>query len=150
MRSIAIDANVIVRFLTGDPPDMAQQALDLFTTAERGGLTLVLDDIVLAEVVWVLTSFYKHAVADVARTLQEFLAHEIVYAEDKALLFEALTLFAEHNVDFADALLAARMRHRGIVEIASFDNHFDRLPGIRRLDPGDLVSRNKPTHPSWP
>jgi predicted nucleic acid-binding protein len=135
MKCVAVDANVLARFLTGDPPDMAQQVLNLFAVVERGELTLMIDDIVLAEVVWVLTSFYKHPISEVARTLQQLLIHEAIRADDKALLVEALILCAEHNVDFADALLAARMRRRGIAEVISFDHHFDRLPGILRLHP---------------
>lgn len=136
MRRVAVDANVIVRFLTADPPDMAQRAADLFAAADRGEVVLELDDIVLAETVWVLRSFYGQPVIDIARTLQQFLSHAAIQVDDEAILIEALSLFAEHNVDFADALLAARMRRRGTTDVISFDRHFDRLPGVRRIEPG--------------
>jgi predicted nucleic acid-binding protein len=138
MRRVAVDANVVVRFLTGDPPDMAQTAADLFAAADRGEIGLELDEIVLAETVWVLHSFYGQPAADIARTLQQLLSHAAIHVDDEALLIEALALFAEHNVDFADALLAARMRRRGTTDVVSFDRHFDRLPGIRRVEPGTI------------
>jgi hypothetical protein len=43
---------------------------------------------------------------------------------------------ADYNMDFADTLLAVRMRRRGTVEVVSFDAHFEQLPGIRRVEPG--------------
>ena len=136
MRRACIDTNVILRFLTGEPPDMAGQARQLFAAADQDQVVLLLDDIVLAETVWVLTSFYELPAAEVARVLLQLLSHEAIQADDKSLLAEALRLFSDHNVDFADALLAARMRRRGITEVFSFDRHFDRLPGITRLEPG--------------
>ncbi len=136
MRQVYLDANVILRLLTGDPPEMARQAIDLFTAADRDEIELFLDEIVLAETVWVLTSFYKHTAADIARTLGQLLAHEAVSADNKSDLIEALSLYADHRVDFVDALVSVHMRRRGVKEIASFDTHFDRLPGIIRITPG--------------
>ena len=138
MRRACIDANVILRFLTGEPPEMATQARQLFAAADQGQVVLLLDDIVLAETVWVLTSFYKLPAIEVTRALLQLLSHEAIHADDKSLLAEALQRFSEHNVGFADALLATRMRHRGITEVFTFDRHFDRLPGITRLEPGPV------------
>lgn len=127
-----VDANVILRFLTGDPPEMAAQARALFEAAERGEMALLVDEIVIAEVVWVLQSFYRHPPVEIGRVLQELLAREWLEAEDKPGLFAALSLFAERNVDFADALVAVHMGQRGVGEIYSFDQRFDRLPGVAR------------------
>jgi len=127
-----VDANVILRFLTGDPPEMAAQARALFEAAERGELTLRVEDIVIAEAVWVLQSFYRHPPAEIGRVLQELLSREGFEAADKPSLLAALALYAGKHVDFADALVAAHMAREGVGEIYSFDQHFDRLPGIKR------------------
>ncbi|MBC7227772.1 MAG: PIN domain-containing protein, partial [Thermoflexales bacterium] len=66
MNRAYVDANVILRFLTSDPPDMAEQAAALFERVEQENLRLVLDPIVLAEVVWVLQSFYRYRPAEIA------------------------------------------------------------------------------------
>ena len=55
------DANVILCFITGDPPDMAEKVLELMARAEKGEAALRLSHIVAAEVVWVLYSFYKYS-----------------------------------------------------------------------------------------
>lgn len=140
-----VDANVILRFLTGDPPEMAAKSTSLFKAMERGEVTLLLDEIVVAEVVWVLQSYYDHPPTEIARTLHDFVSHEGFEAQDKASILEALRLFADKNVDFADALTAVHMTRQGITDIFSFDSHFDRLPGVvRRIpeaedpDPGRL------------
>ncbi len=127
-----VDANVILRFLTGDPPEMAAKARALFEVVERGELALRIDGIVVAEAVWVLQSFYRHPAAEIGRALQELLSRDGFQSADKPSLLAALSLFAEKNVDFADALVAAHMGRDDVAEIYSFDHHFDRLPGVRR------------------
>ena len=52
-----IDANVVLRFITGDPPEMAARALELMARAENGEVCLRLPHLVVAETVWVLSSF---------------------------------------------------------------------------------------------
>lgn len=134
-----VDANVILRFLTGDPPDMAEQAAHLFQAVEQGELRLIVDSIVLAETVWVLQSFYRYRPAEIAPVMREFLLQDGIEAEDKDVLLQALSLYESKNVDFADALVAARMRRQKVRDIFSFDEHFDRLPGVRRRVPGERM-----------
>ncbi len=130
-----VDTNVIIRFLTGDPPGIAAQARALFAAVGRGEIVLILDEIVVAETVWVLSSFYHHPPADIARTLLQLLVHPGLEVPGKAALLQALNLFGRRNVDFADALVAVHMQQQGVADIYSFDRHFDRVRSIRRIDP---------------
>ena len=142
MTQAYVDANVILRFLVGDPPEMAQQAADLFKAVEDGKLSLVVDDIVIAEAVWVLESFYGHPRLRIAEALRDFLAQDGIEAEEKSTLLRALVLYEARNVDFADALVAVRMQERGISRIFSFDTHFDRLSLVERQVPGMPVGES--------
>jgi predicted nucleic acid-binding protein len=134
-----VDANVILRFLVGDPPDISEQSAHLFQAVEDRTLTLVLDDIVVAEVVWVLGSYYRLAAREIASVLRGFLLQDGIEALDRDTLLLALTLYETKNVDFADSLLAARMLERGIPAVFSFDKHFDRLESIHRISPGTVI-----------
>jgi predicted nucleic acid-binding protein len=136
MKHAFVDANVILRFLTGDPPDLAAQARTLFEAVDGGQLALILDEIVVAETVWVLQSFYAYPSDRISQVLQRLLSHDGLKADRKAGLLLALNLFAERDVDFADALLAVHMAQQGTKDIYSFDHHFDRLPDVRRHVPG--------------
>jgi predicted nucleic-acid-binding protein len=144
MNSSYVDANVILRFLTGEPPDMAEKAALLFQAVEDEHITLIVDDIVIAEVVWVLQSFYHHQVADIATVLRNFLLQDGIQAEEKDTLLQALTLYETKNIDFADALIATRMQERGIRHVFSFDTHFDRLSNVERVPPGKNTKSGLP------
>ncbi len=133
----AVDANAILRLLVGDPPEMAEQARRLFDAVDRRDIQLVLEEIVLAEVVWVLESFYGHPRAQIAEVLRSLLSHEGILVDDRALLLQALSTYAHEGIDFADAVLTAKMQRRGLRELFSFDRDFDRIPSIEHRAPGD-------------
>lgn len=135
-----LDANVILRFLTQDPPDQAAQATALFASVEANRIRVRLDDVIVCECVWVLESFYRHAKTDIAATLGDLLMSPGVLVGDPHLLLAALDVYASHNVDFTDALLAMRAIDSGVPLVCSFDRHFDRLTGVTRMEPG-LIAR---------
>jgi len=60
--SAFIDTNILVRHLTGDPPDMAERA----TAYLAGATELLLADLIVAETVYVLESFSKTTRAQIA------------------------------------------------------------------------------------
>lgn len=135
MKPAYVDTNILLRFITGAPLEQAIRVRDLFAAAERGEVLLILDEIVVAETVWVLSSFYKFSKMDIKEVLLSILSHEGVDVKNEQGILLALTLFAEMNVDFVDALISVHMAQDGIEEVYTFDKHFKRLPGVRPLSP---------------
>ena len=126
-----VDTNVLIRHLTGDPPDLADRASAYLAAAEA----LVLPDLILAEVVYVLESFYeapRDRVAEMARSIITFGSIRTV---DAGLLLRAIEVYEVHRIDFSDAYLVASAESAGIDEIASFDRSIDRVPTINRIEP---------------
>lgn len=125
-----LDTNILVRHLTGEPPAQARRAKALLA----GDDELILPDLVMAELVYVLESYYERprdAVANVARAL---LALPSV-ASDHELLLRAIELYEAERLDFADAYLCAAAETWGIGMVASFDRRIDRVASVRRLEP---------------
>ena len=126
-----IDTNVLIRHLTGDPPDLASRATAYLATDEA----LVLPDLILAEVVYVLESFYevpRNRVAELARSIITFGNIQTV---DVGLLLRAVEVYEVHRIDFSDAYLVALAESTGVDDIASFDRAIDRVPTINRIEP---------------
>lgn len=135
MVNLWIDANVILRFITGDPPEMAKNALELMARAEKGDIGLRLSHLVVAEAVWVLSSFYKFTKKEISEILISFINADGIYPENPSLLMQALKDMAEKNVDFADAYLAAQARTQEEA-VCSFDNDFEKLSVVWIIPPG--------------
>lgn len=126
-----VDTNILIRHLTGDPPDMAERA----TTFLAGAEELLLPDLILAEVVYVLESFYeveRPAVAAVARSI---IAFEPIRTLDTALLLRAIEVYEIHRIDFADAYLVAQAEAADVGSIVSFDRTIDRVKTVTRIEP---------------
>jgi predicted nucleic acid-binding protein len=127
-----VDTNVLVRHLTGDPPDQAAAATSFLASAEELHLT----DLVLADVVYVLESYYKvprKRIAELARAIIGFPATVVA---DDVLLLRALEVYEVDRLDFAEAYLVACAESSPIRSIASFDRSADRIASIDRLEPG--------------
>jgi predicted nucleic acid-binding protein len=95
---LAIDTNVIVRYLTGDHPEQAARARALIESEDVFVATTV-----LLETEWVLRSVYGYAAENLARAFRAFAGLPGVTLEDPALIARALE-WMERGMDFADAL----------------------------------------------
>ena len=120
------DANIILRLLTGKPTEQADQAEALMLRAERGEVRLWICSIVVAEVVWVLTSAYGFSTTASAEAVLGFLSCDGLIVDEGPVVLASLQTMTETSVDFADAYLAVRARLSGF-PVASFDRDFDRL-----------------------
>lgn len=109
-----LDTNVLVRHLTGHPPAQARRA----TAFLAGDGELILTDLVLAELVYVLESYYDRPRAEVAAAARALLALPSV-ASDHPLLLRAIELYEAERVDFADAYLCAAAETWGIGMVAT-------------------------------
>jgi predicted nucleic-acid-binding protein len=120
-----------VRHLTGDPAEMAARA----TAYLRSEPQLFLTDLVVAETVYVLESFYEAPRAQVAEAARSLLAMRSVVAVDAALLLRAIEVYETDRLDFAEAYLVACAESTGVNRIASFDTSIDRIPTVERVEP---------------
>ncbi|MEQ8717743.1 MAG: PIN domain-containing protein [Acidimicrobiales bacterium] len=126
-----VDTNVIVRHLTGEPPELAERATRYLASGER----LLLTDLILAETVYVLESFYEVPVADVARAARSLVTYGSVTCVDVPLLLRAIETYESERLDFADAYLVACAESTGVGRVASFDRAIDRAPTVERVEP---------------
>lgn len=113
---IAIDTNLIVRYLTGDHADQSARAREFIDRQPVFvGIT------VLLETEWVLRGAYDYSPADITRALRVFAGLPTVTIEDEVAVANALDL-ADQGIDFADALHLSRSAH--CTGFATFDRKF--------------------------
>jgi predicted nucleic acid-binding protein len=130
--SAFVDSNVLVRHLTGDPPDQAKSA----TAYLHGSESLILVDLIVAEVVYVLESVYEVERERVAELVRAILGFPPVVVPDEALLLRTIEIYEQYRIHFAESYLAACAEASGVGAVASFDRDIDRVPTVRRLTPG--------------
>ena len=131
---LLVDTNVLLRFLTGEPPKLAQKARVLIAAADTGEVELVVLPMIVAETVYTLESFYKIDAQIVVPQLTAFLQSRGILVEEEEQVLEALKRHKEKNVHFADAYLAACAVERKM-PVVSFDRDFARFKDIRWIEP---------------
>ena len=124
-----IDANLILRYLLGDPEAGRVEKL------LKSKVKLLLSDVILAEIVWVLDSYYKWDRSKIVESLISLVRLTSIVC-NKFLLSETLAILGnQKSFDFADAYSVALMKISKIKDIYSFDKDFDEIPEVNRLDP---------------
>ena len=126
-----VDTNIVVRHLTGDPPDQATRATRYLARSDE----LLLPDLTFADVAYVLESFYEVPRPQLAQTLRAVLAFPAIRVVDGALLQRAVEIYDIHRLDFADAYLVASAEMTGVAVVASFDHAIDRVGTVNREEP---------------
>ncbi|MGH8923823.1 MAG: PIN domain-containing protein [Acidimicrobiia bacterium] len=126
-----VDTNILIRHLTGDPPDLATRATDFLAEAEE----LLLPDVIVAEIVYALESFYEVPNEEVARLVRSVVAFDPIRVMNPAHLLRSLEVYETHRIDYAEAYLVASAEASGVDDIASFDRSIDRVPTINRIEP---------------
>lgn len=129
--SAFVDTNVLVRHLTGDPPAMAKRATAMLREASE----LLLADLIVAETIYVLESFYELPREHIATIVRSLLAFESISVVDRDVLLRAVEVYEVDRLDFAEAYLVACAESTGIGRVASFDRSLDRVTTIERVEP---------------
>ena len=126
-----LDTNVVVRYLTGIPPHMAERSARIIDQEAE----LQVTDVALVEAAYVLTSFYRVPREAIVDNLIALLRKDniSVFRLDKDLVCQALLLCRPSGrVSFADALVWAAARSSEDKVVYTFDERFP-ADGVRVL-----------------
>lgn len=134
MKTVFVDTNVILRYLTNDIVSQAQRAKRWFEKAAEGEYKAVVLHITLVEVLFLLEHWYKQDKPDSIERLLLFLSPDWLVVESKHAVAEALGRYKESAIDFVD-LLTWALAGEEDARIVSFDKHFDRLEPSIRVEP---------------
>ncbi len=118
-----IDTNVVVRYLTNDPPDQAEIA----TAIVDGMGDLWITGVVLNETAYVLRTKYAVGREDIVDQLLDFVhkANILIYGLDKDLVVQGLMMCRPSGrVSFGDAMVWAAARSAGADVVYTFDRRF--------------------------
>lgn len=107
-----VDTNIILRLLVGDDKELQTKAVSYFKEAESGKRKLVIIPLVVAEVCFVLESFYKKTREDIVDKLQVFLAARWLSVEERNSLLNTLP-FYKKGFHFVDSFLISWVKNNG-------------------------------------
>jgi predicted nucleic-acid-binding protein len=130
---IALDTNVLVRFIVEDDEAQVKRVRDLIARCRETGEPCLVSLPVVCELVWVLESLYEAGRAELLSALQGLLVHDVIRVEDAGVLRQALDTFSRSKGDMADHIIGALGRARGATTTYTFDSGLKRVESFTLL-----------------
>src|SRR4030067_1538178 len=114
-----VDTNIFLRYLTKDDPAKYERCREIFKKAMQGELSLFTSEMVIAELIWTLLSYYRVAKADVIEKVSIIISSQNVHIVNKNMIADSLVLYSQKNIDYVDAYNAVFMKFHGLEKIYS-------------------------------
>ena len=130
-REAILDANILLRYLTDEPRELADRAAGILEAAEARQAALVVASLTLAEVVYVLGSVYHWSRNEITERLLDLLSASVLVVLERDVIVQALQWYRDvPGLHFADAYVAALALARGHGMVISFDRGLRRVADI--------------------
>jgi len=126
-----LDTSVVMRLLTGDPPDQAEVAAAFLTESKAAGDRLRVTDLVVAEAYFALHSKYKVPKAEALLRLRQFVDSGEVETGAAAEVLQTPNL-ASAKPGFVDRLIHAASANDQ-ARLVSFEKSVGKLAGAKVL-----------------
>jgi predicted nucleic-acid-binding protein len=127
---IALDTNVLVRFLVEDDPVQGRRAKAMIRKAIDSGDPCFVSEVVVCELVWVLETSYKVDRGEIGRILGQLLRAQHLTFPAAERLTRALGAYESGRGDFAGYLIRESATEAGCDSVATFDRALLREPGF--------------------
>ena len=130
-----VDTNVFLRLILWDDPQKAKRCEQLFLDALLRKKRLCTSSLVIAKIIWVLERQYRYPRRQISDVVLNIINTPELEITDKDLLMVAVGLYQMSKIDFIDAYNAMLMEQGRVLEIYSYDDHFDAIKSVKRLVP---------------
>ena len=118
---IGIDTNVLLRAILDDDPAQSPAAKGLIEAAKAAGDAIRIDRLVLAEALWTLARRYRYTREQLVEVVEALSAAPELRLEGDRAINDALAVFRDGRLDFADALIGVLNRRAGCTTTYTFD-----------------------------
>jgi predicted nucleic acid-binding protein len=136
MERVFVDTNIFLRYLTKDDPAKYDRCREVFKRAIEGEISLFTSELVIAELIWTLLSYYRVPKAEVIEKVSIIISTSNLHLDNKSIIADSLVLFSQKNIDYIDAYNAVFMKSQGLKKLYSYDEDFDTIDGmVERKEP---------------
>jgi len=129
---IALDTNVLVRFLTQDDDAQFQVAAGLIEGCTRDAPGYVCCEVMI-ELVWVLERAYKYSREEIAEALLSIVTASQLSVENAQDIASVVNLYRKEGYDFADLMIRQAAQRTENRVLKTFDQKLARLDGVELL-----------------
>ena len=129
---IALDTNVLVRFLAQDDDAQFQVAAGLIEGCTSDAPGYVCREVII-ELVWVLERAYKYSREDIAEALLSIVTASQLSVENAQDIASVVNLYRDEGYDFADLMIRQSAQRSENRILKTFDQKLAKLDGVELL-----------------
>ncbi len=134
-----IDTNVFLRIIVKDDQKKVADCEKLIELIKLQKIKAFTSNLVLAEIVWTLLSFYKIQKEVVVKILSAILGIKNLKIDDSMHSLNAISLYTQNNVKFIDCLISSNPQIASHdMKVVSYDKDFDLL-SAHRVEPSEII-----------
>lgn len=124
-----VDTNIFIEIFIrfGKKSDKSKKLI-------QSGSGLYTNILVLSEIIWVFSSFYKLDKKLTIKYLKKIISSNIEI-ENKKTIINTINYYEANNVDWTDCLNMFLAREQKIDEVYSYDRGLDKFDWVKRLEP---------------
>ena len=127
--------HILLRAILDDDPAQSPAAKGLIEAAKATGDAIRIDRLVLAEAVWTLARRYGYTREQLVEVVEALSAAPELRLEDGRAVADALAVFRDGRLDFADALIGVLNRRAGCPTTYTFDRGASGSPDYAPVPP---------------
>ena len=136
MVKVFLETSFFIRYFTGDDQKKFQDCIRLLETIESGRLRPYTSNVVIFEILFVLTRIYQFSKKEVLEAVKKILALRNLTLVEKTNTKEAIKIFKKINIKYPDCLIATQIPKGA--RIITYDEDFDKIPQILTAKPADF------------
>ncbi|MBU1016905.1 MAG: PIN domain-containing protein [Patescibacteria group bacterium] len=129
MDRVFIDTNYFIRLIIGEPLDQNRKANKLFREGALSNIQLFTTAIVVFEIYWVLSSFYKKDKKQISSVLIDILRMNFIDIENRDILLSAVKTYCTTSLDLEDSYNLCFARSKKANIFATFDKRLCKISG---------------------
>ena len=130
---IALDTNVILRYLVGDDAKQAEAAHKLLGSLTPGNPAFICREVMI-EVAWVLERSYGFTRSRVAEALMDLSASDGLVVENSDDVAAAAHRYGQGGAGFSDLMILAAAERVGATPLHTFDRRLARVDGAMLVE----------------
>lgn len=134
---IFLDTSIFIRFLTRDIEEKYEECKELLALVESGRIKPYISNIVLAEIVFVLTRQYKFPKVEILKDSETILQTRNLTLLEETDTPQALKLYKKYNIKYQDCLIVTQLP-RGVT-IATYDKDFSKVKSLSAATPEEIL-----------
>lgn len=134
---VFLETSVVIRFLTRDDAKKYKDTSRLIEKIQEGKITPYTSNIVITEIIFVLTRLYQFSKDRVLAALTDFLALRNMVLIEKTDTKKAMHYFKKFSIKYTDCLIATQVPEEAV--LITYDSDLQKISSLNAKTPQEMM-----------